>query len=317
VAGSAQFTGTAPTEAVWVSREGVATRVDSGWGFVPARNGGLALSPDGRRLALALRSSGSEDIRIKELDRGPLTRLTLEGSGDRPEWTADGRSVMYISTKASGNADVRIRRADGTGSEATLLDATRAVLEVVRTPDTARFIVRLGQSPTRDIMLMVRGDSTTTPLVVSGGFEEVAPALSPSGRWLAYASNESGRYEVYVRPYPDVNAGHWQVSRNGGNEPGWAHSGRELFYRDSSGAMVAALVTPGAAFVLGEQRTLFPATDMLRSSSHRTWDVSPDDRRFVFTRLIGTQGAPSAVPVAVIQVDDWLAEIQNAGRKRP
>ena len=112
-----------------------------------------------------------------------------------------------------------------------MLVIPRAVFEVVRTRDTTRLLVRLGVPPTRDIALFVRGDSTTTPLVAAGGFEEVAPALSPDGRWLAYASNESGRYEVYVRPFPDANAGRWQVSRNGGNEPVWAHNGRELFYR--------------------------------------------------------------------------------------
>jgi eukaryotic-like serine/threonine-protein kinase len=306
--------GRAPVEAVWVDRSGVAAAIDTTWTFIPSGNGGIALSPDGRRVALAVQTGGTEDIWIKELPRGPFTRLTFEGSNVRPSWTADGRSLLYFSSLAGGNSDLRRRRADGTAAPETLLDASRAVWEVETTPDTSVLIVRLGVPPTRDIYLLRRdagtGDSAITPLVASDGYEEVAPVLSPDGRWLAYASNESGRYEVYVRPFPAVNDGRWQISGSGGNEPLWARSGRELFYRAGSGDLMAVSVTGGAAFSPGEQRRLFSASAYLSNTAHTEYQISPDDRRFLFKRLVGSQTASARAATAVL-VQHWLTELQS------
>jgi serine/threonine-protein kinase len=312
VPGEAQAGG-APVEAVWVARDGRVTPVDSGWGYVPASNGGLDLSPDGERLAIAVRASGSDDIWVKELDRGPMTRLTFEGSNVRPTWSRDGRSVMYISGVGGGSPELLRRRADGTSSADTLIAATRAVWEVRPTADSTLLLVRLGIPPTRDIYLYDRGtpgDSGLTRLIADDGFEETAPAFSPDGRWLAYTTNESGRYEVYVRPFPEVNAGRWQVSRDGGSEPQWAHSGRELFYRSGRGQLIAASVQTGENFSVGEQRALFPVEGLLGSTAHAQYDVSPDDQRFVFTRIVGSGDADGAVTTAVL-VQHWLNDLQT------
>jgi serine/threonine-protein kinase len=305
--------GQAPVEAVWVDRTGGATVVDPTWTFIPSGNGGMALSPDGGRVALAVQTSGTEDVWIKELPRGPFTRLTFEGSNIRPSWTADGRSVLYLSSATGGsNGELRRRRADGTSGPETLLDATRAVWEVVSTPDTSVLLVRLGVPPTRDIYLLQRsagtGDSAITPLIANDGYEEVAPALSPDGRWIAYASNESGRYEVYVRPFPEVNDGRWQISGNGGNEPLWAHSGRELFYRAGNGDLMAVTVSGAAAFAAGDQRRLFSAAAYLNNSAHTEYQLSPDESRFLFKRLVGTEIAGARAATAVL-VQHWLTEL--------
>ena len=306
-------------EPVAVTREGLASPIDPTWSYQPSGNSGIALSPDGRRLAVSAVTSGNIDIWVKELPAGPFTRLTFDGLNSRPAWSADSRTVMYVTLKPGKNDDLGARRADGTGTESILLDATRGMAEVQRTRDTSRVLVRFGAPPSRDIHLFERttDSAKTSPLVADEKYDEVHPALSPDGRWLAYASNESGRYEVYVRPFPNANSGRWQVSRNGGSAPGWAHSGRELFYRDGSGAMVAAAVRPGAAFELGDQKTLFPATGLLQSSTTRLWDITSDDRRFVFIRNVGSQVAPSPVPVTVIQVDHWLTELKTARGRRP
>jgi len=312
-AGAASASGT-PSEAVWVSREGAASPVDPGWSFVPAANFGFSLAPDGRRLAVAAHASGTDDIWVKELDHGPLTRLSFAGNNTRPEWTADGNSVLYISRARGFNEDVRARRADGTGAEVTLLDLDRAVYEVARLPDTSRFIIRLGNPPSRDIYLWRRGDSTASRLLAADGYQELAPALSPDGRWLAYASDESERYEVYVRPFPNVDAGRWQISRNGGNEPRWAHSGRELFYRDGAGGLVAVAVKPGANFATGEERVLFPTAGFQSDNSHPQYDVSRDDRRFLFVRSLA--GPQAEGPTYLVQVTNWLDELRAMPARR-
>jgi len=137
--------------------------------------------------------------------------------------------------------------------------------------------------------------------------------LSRDGRWLAYASDETGRYEIYVRPFPDVNGGKWQVSRNGGFEAFWSHNGRELFYRDPARNIVAVAVLPGATFSVGEQRTLF-STQGLRVLLTGSYDVMPDDSRFLFTRVVGGEGDDSVRPVVL--VENWGAELRKGTQRR-
>jgi serine/threonine-protein kinase len=306
-----------PVQAVWVTREGVSSPVDTSWSWrqLPGSNG-LALSPDGRRLAVGLNEASGQDIWVKQLDAGPLTRLTFEKRTIRPVWSADGRYLWYGSNDSTG---IRLlqRRADGTSSPEAILDPSGDVEEVVETRDTAVMIVRLTvPGGGRQIFLFRRaagtGDSALAPLLAAPGYDQKSPALSPDNRWLAYTSNESGRNEVYVRPYPDVDAGRWQVSRNGGIEPMWSHNGRELFFRSQSPrAFVAVpiLTKAGTGFQMGEQQVLFDDT-YFRDQYHAQYAVSPDDRRFVFKRLVGDGDGPgSSAPAIAILVQHWLAEL--------
>jgi eukaryotic-like serine/threonine-protein kinase len=307
--------GGARAEAVWVSRQGQVAPIEPGWSFVQTSQGGLALAPDGRRLAVSAQAGSNGDIWVKELDRGPLTRLTFQGDNNRPEWTADGHTVMYVSARSGVPPFISARRADGTGVETSLVRASKAILEMTRTPDPTRLIVRM-LAPSRDIMLArVGSDSAMTPLVAAPGYNEDNPVLSPNGRWLAYTSNESGHDEVYVRPYPNADSGRWQVSVGGGTEPLWSHSGRELFYRDSEGGLVSVSVSLGPTFATGTRHVLFGAGAFLSDESHRQYDVTPDDRRFVFLRSVGK---PTDLgETKLIMVENWLAELGAAERRRP
>ena len=308
--GSGQVTGR-PSEAVIVTRDGAITPIDSGWTFPAVPIGGLAISPDGRRLALPILGAGHADIWIKALgDRGAPTRLTFEKDNGRPVWTADGGTVLYVSGDGLllANAELRARRADGTGAVQTLFASKRGLVDVTVTRDTMQFVLRVTAPPSRDIVGWRRGDSAVTPLVADAAFDEVTPAVSPDGRWLAYQSNESGRNEVFVRPYPNVSAGRWQVSRDGGTEPTWAHSGREMFYRNGAGALVAATVGPGPTFALGEQKVLFAASSFRSELLVRAFGVMPDDRRFVFIRDVGQQAAAT---LDLVQVTNWLSEVRT------
>jgi len=310
--------GGAKVQAVWVTRGGVASPIDTSWTWQQlVGNNGLALSPDGGRLAVGINESSGQNIWIKQLDAGPLTRLTFEPQTIRPVWSADGRYLWYGSRDSTGLRLLR-RRADGTGAPEAILDPAGDVEEVVETRDTAVMIVRLTvPSGGRQIFLFRRaagtGDSALTPLLAAPGYNQIAPALSPDNRWLAYTSNESGRNEVYVRPFPNVDDGRWQVSRDGGIEPMWSHNGRELFFRSTSPrALVAVplLTKPGSGFQMGEQQVLFQ-DPYWRDQYHAQYAVSPDDRRFVFKRRPATDGTDSGSPTeaVAILVQHWLAEL--------
>ena len=311
VAGTSS-SGSMMVEPVWVTRAGAVTPMDSAWtmNISQSLNGNaIALSPDGQRLALtvARTGSGQNDIWIKQLDRklGTLTKLTFEGNNINPVWTPNGQRVLY----AGGTTLLRSRRADGTGAVDTLSMSKRGFFAVALTPDSNTFLLRL--SSPLDIVLAHRGDTATVPVIASPVFAETSPALSPDGRWLAYSSDESGRIEVYVRPYPNVDAGRWQVSQAGGHSPRWSHTGRELFYENGAKALVAAAVVPGVTFTLGAQVTLFTTSVFAGAvgiDNYLYYDVAPDDKRFVFFRKLTENGDVKVDPL--VQVVNWGVEVR-------
>jgi eukaryotic-like serine/threonine-protein kinase len=300
-----------PYEPVWVTRAGAVTLVDSGWNltFKPNSSKGLALSPDGSRAALSIDRPGSalRDIWIKQLDHGPLTRLTFEDDNTAPMWTPDGHWVAYVAGTANSESVVRRRRADGSGSMEPLFSPQQQRIDLVEpTRDTSVFLLQVDR-PSRDIVLRHRGDTSVTPLVADSSYAEQIPELSPDGRWLAYMSNESGRSEVYVRPFPKVGDGKWQVSRSGGSEPRWSRSGRELFYRNFADTLIAVTVAPGASFVAGREVALFDVRRFANRFSTWFYDVAPDDKRFLFLRPVSQPGP--AGPDKLVQITNWAAEV--------
>ena len=146
-------------------------------------------------------------------------------------------------------------------------------------------------------------DSVAVPLEVTE-FQERSVSLSPNDRWLAYVSNRSGRDEVYVRPFPDAGASLQQVSTDGGIEPLWAHSGRELFYRNGANELVAVEITDDPTFAAGQQHVLFSMASYLTSNGRPQYDVSADDQRFVMLRIMD-QGDQ------LILVDNWFEELKE------
>jgi serine/threonine-protein kinase len=269
------------TDVVWVTREGAARPVDPGWTDQLTQNGAVMLSPDGRRLAVTL----GGQIWIRQLDHGPMTQLSFEG-GIRPEWTPDGQYVAYLSDRDRTRREPYIRRADGAGPERSLLFDADQVHEILFSRDGRWIVFRTGGGGASDLYAIRRGgDSTKVPLVVTP-FQEAQPVLSPDTRWLAYTTLETGRPQVRVRPFPNASDGNWLVSPGGGTEPAWAHSGRELFYRDGDDNLVSVAVTPGPTFVFGEPRVLFSARRYVGVSFRREYAVAPDDRRFIFLRRL-------------------------------
>ncbi|MDZ4864149.1 MAG: hypothetical protein SGJ01_11965, partial [Gemmatimonadota bacterium] len=294
---------------VWVTRSGTPSVIDTAWQFNRPFNGGLSLSPDGHRLAVAIAGDRTADIWIKQLDHGPLSRLTFEEFLKyRPTWTPDGQAVTYIVDPGNNNAAIYRKRADGSGAPERLFGSDRSVAEALWSRD-ARWLVLRTTVPTRDILGLRPGtDSTPVPIVASPKFEERAATLSPDGRFIAYQSDESGRDEIYVRPFPKADDGRWQLSTSGGGEPLWSHGGREIFFRARSGEMMTVPVTLAPAFSPGTPRSLFPATGYAKSPGNRAYDVTPDDQRFVMLRSL--DDSSSRLAVQLVFVENWWEELR-------
>ena len=213
----------ASVSAVWVTRDGAAKVIDPPVVVTPPNNRGLALSPDGRRFVVDMVGPKSTDLWVKELPAGPFSRLTFEGlENTRPSWTPDGQSVLYILNRGSGVNTTQVwrKKADGSAPAESVYATSRSIIEAIMSRDGQWLIYRVNSdSGGADIFGVRLGRDTTPVPLVTGPFAEASPALSPDGRWLAYVSNESGNLEVYVRPFPDVSRGRWQVSTGGGSAP--------------------------------------------------------------------------------------------------
>jgi Tol biopolymer transport system component len=239
-------------------------------------------SPDGRRVALAM------DGGVWLLDRaqGALTRLSPDSGARRPAWSHDGKRVGYVLERGR-TTDVRVTRAEGGGAAVSLPGARQLEpWEVVFTPDGHSALLRtVAPSGSRDIWLVAL-DSTRPPVpLLQNPANEVAPALSPDGHWLAYVSTESGRAEVYVQSFPKMEA-RVPVSLDGGTEPVWSPRGDELFYR-SGPALLAATVRPGPVFGVLRRTLLFSDPNYLADLTHQVYDVAPDGRHFLMVRNLG------------------------------
>jgi len=299
-------------ELVWVTRAGKAEPIDPQWSgeFL----GGPRLSPDGKRLAVA-RSANAEDwkIWIKWLDRGPSIRLAGDGKQDfGPAWSPDGRSVTFTSNPTKGASYLGIERADGGTPGLVQLRRKGNLYNAGWSPDGKWliFITDIAAPGACDILAMRPGVDTAPMPVVATAFTEISPALSPNGRWLAYSSNESGKNEIYVVPFPNARAGKWAISTGGGTEPLWSHRGTELFYRDASGNLVAVEVNTNPTFSVGRATALFPAAGYSSLRFNPQYAVGPDDRRFLMIRPLETN-----TPDKLIVVENWFEELKAKSRR--
>jgi Tol biopolymer transport system component len=271
----------------------------------------LAQSGDGRRLAVSVGlGSAATGIWVKQLDRGPFTRLSFDGQDRRPAWSPDGRIVAFIRDTGNGG-DIYGRLADGSGGDRLLARIDRPVQEVAWSGDGKWLVLRTdnGAAGAGDLVgVRLGGDTTPVPLVATD-FNEYHPAVSPDGRWLAYASNESGVLEVYVRPFPVTSGGRWQVSNGGGIEPRWSADGRELFYLGGAGRMVAAQIHTTPGFSVTGTTPLFDASALLVDAFHQSYDVTPDGKSFIFLRQ-HTAGS-AALATHLVVAEQWLGALRD------
>jgi serine/threonine-protein kinase len=239
------------------------------------------LSPDGRQLALTIGSADHRDIWLDELASGALTRLTTEGvSNERPEWSPDGRRVLFRSDRA-GNTAIWWRPADLSAEATVLLTGRRLdAFEAVISPDGRYLVFQLDTAGADLYYRALAGDTAIRPIANSQVAIETMPRLSPDGRWVAFSTNESGRDEVVVQPFPGPG-GRVQVSTGGGTEPVWSRDGRRLFYRGDR-ELMAAVIRPGPGFAVAARETVLADTYAYAPNPHANYDVMPDGTHFIF-----------------------------------
>jgi hypothetical protein len=289
---------------VWVERDGTAEEVDAGREQPVVAGGvGIVLAPDGSRFVLPVVGTSLADLWIRE-ESGNWSRFTFEGRNARPEWTPDGQAVAFLSTRSKPERDVWLKRADGSGTAERLLTSDRQIDEVRFSHDGQWLIYRLGSGASRDLYAIRPGvDSVGTPLLVTE-YEERAASLSPNDRWMAYISNESGRDEIFVSPFPNASSSKWQVSTDGGTEPMWSRDGRELFYRNGNDDLIAVTVTATTTFTVGQKQVLFSARPYLADANHANFDVHPDGRFLMLLNVSASGGE-------LIWVEHWLPELRE------
>ena len=266
-----------------VDRTGSAKTID----LPPHRFSDPRVSPDGTRI-VAHGFEGERDNWVVDLRRGTLTRLTFDPAEDEtPIWSPDGQWIYWSATRANVVRGIYRRAADGSGDESLLWTTDSHVHLFSATPDGATLIISIVEGQHNVIAALHLADKKLTPLV-SAPFVNADPALSSDGRWLAYTSNESGREEVYVQPYPSM-AARTQVSVSGGTEPVWSRHDRELFYR-VNGNIMGVTYDAGDRFTASEPRIVMPDVyDSTQGAGHTGWDVLPDGRFLFVTRPASKQ----------------------------
>jgi Tol biopolymer transport system component len=289
---------------VWVDRRGNERSLPALSTFTDVR-----LSPDNRQVAF---SAGGE-IWFYEFATDTSRRLTFDGrSHFNPLWTSDGRRILFEGLVAPGSGGppngrpIFSRSADGTGADAVVETGQGGYADAI-SPD-GRLLLYHTQA--QSLMLLTVGSPGQARPLLETASRVFDADLSPDGRWVAYQSNESGQFEIYVRPFPDVNGGRWQTSTAGGAHPRWARDGRELFFIEASptGMMTVVPVQLTPTFSFGKATPLFPAGKYYVGVA-RNYDVSRDGSQFLMVKDVRTADTSAPRPAFVV-VSNWFDELR-------
>jgi Tol biopolymer transport system component len=297
---------------VWVDRKGKEELLTA----PPKIYNSPKISPDGTRVALTIRETqGNVDIWVWDLIRRTLTRLTFVGkSNSAPTWTPDGKRIAFLSSERDSlheKTGVYWKASDGTGADELLVlfsQLSRYFFPVCWSSGGKNLVgTESLDFRNYDItMLSMEGNHARTPLLQEE-YSENQPQISPNGHWIAYASNESNNSEIYVRSFPEVNMGRWQISTGGGHDPLWSPQGNELLYLNGDATMAVSVETEHGFNVVGTPQVLF------RGTYAGPWDISPDGKRFLVIKPSGIPGEKSAAetPGKINVVLNWFEELKQ------
>lgn len=287
---------------VWIDREGVEAPVN----LEPRPYVRIGLSPDGTRVAYALRERGNTDVWVADTARNVINRLTFDPTIETmPTWSPDSRRVAFRSEREGPG--IFHRDAQGAGPIERLTETDGPIHSPYSwTPDGKTLLFAVFRSFRHQAIASVTPPDRRIRVLLDGNFAQIDPQVSPDGRWLAYQSDESGRFEVYVRPYPDVQSGRWQVSTRGGTSPRWAPDGHELFFVAEDGLYAMPVASGPSGFVPRPAKRLFEVKPF-GGRLGADFEVAPDGRRFLFILA----GPPSTTtPAHLVYVQNWVRELR-------
>jgi serine/threonine protein kinase len=299
------ITGSVKTQLAWVDRGGKQIGVvgQPSFYFRPF------LSPDEKQVAVddVDIQAGNRDIWIIELGRGNPTRFTFDPAIEMwPVWSPDGGRIAFASNR-EGTMNIYQRPASGTGKEEELLKSDSAKFPMDWSADGRFLLYQLTDPKTQSDLwvLPAFGDRKPFPFLQSE-FNERVGRFSPDGRWIAYCSDESGAWEVYVQSFP-VSGGKWQVSTNGGYNPAWRRDGKELFYISADKKMMAVDVKgEGAVFQRGVPKALFNLQIPTLFDIRARFAVTADGQKFLISNMLGEN---ASAPIAVVL--NWTSDLKK------
>jgi len=306
--GSLAYRPEGPRNLVFVTRDGAVRNTIPGLGGYH----GPKFSPDGRRVAFDLVRSDGRDVWIYSMGDGQTTRASFAGDGHDVIWSVDGRSIAFASAK-SGVLGVYQKRADGSTSSDSLFASAQLSYSGTWLADGSALLTvasNLRPKSGNDIALVKNGGRGPLEPVLATPYDETFPMLSPDGRWLTFVSDQSGRPEVYLRPFGH-EADQVQVSVNGGSEPVWSKDGRELFYRaveKGVPTLVSAAVQAAPTLAITARTPLFSMAEFDGTTPHPNYDVSPDGKTFVMAR----RNAATANIVIIQNLPALVKKLQGA-----
>lgn len=287
-----------------------------------------SLSPDGTRVAAEVRDDGIGEIWTMNIARETLTRLTVgPTSYFNPVWSTDGKRIFFVSGSGP-NKNLFWQAADGTGAIEKLTEAGRDIGPPSVSQD-GQFVIfpmfhNRGGLIEGDLASMRVGGARLPEVLLTTPSDERSAEISPDGKWIAYGARDvaDGVSQVFVRPFPDLNSGRWQISTTDGGLPRWSRNGRELFYvsnaaqRDGDAALMSVPVQPGDAWSAGTPVKLFDLPALFRQAGElRSYDVSPDAQRFLVISA-PTRQAATAPPLRFVVVQNWFEELKRISPAR-
>ncbi len=288
---------------VWVARDGQEEALDAG----PGAYSSVRVSPDDRQLALAF----DGDVHTYDTERGTFNRITTHPGTDRhPLWSVDGAHLVFESDRG-GSPELFRTPADGSGTPDLVpaLDGSPTlVAPEAWTPDGATLLFVEARLPMVDIGTLSMEGDRVVEMLIDDEFQEGGPAIAPDGRWLAYHSNRSGQYEVYVERFPELG-NRQPISTGGGRVPRWSPDGTELFYQSLDGRQLLAVpITTGPTLTAGAPDVLFEGPFLASTGPSRPYDIDPDGERFAMIKVPAATAEAGRSQIVLVQ--NWVEELK-------